>query len=62
MDSITKIENDLSSSLQKLANDLQKVSIVPEISLNRFQDSLTPYIHQENDNKLYPTSGDGRKN
>lgn len=61
MDSITKIENDLSSSLQKLANDLQKVSIVPEISLNRFQDSLTPYIHQENDNKLYPTSGDGRK-
>ena len=61
MDSIKQFENNLLDSYKRFNDDSTEIALVPEVSLNRFQDNLIPYIHQKDDDTLYPTSGDGRK-
>ncbi|OPJ62567.1 ATP-dependent nuclease [Clostridium oryzae] len=58
---IKSFEEKIAPEYQKFRNDKISVSVKSEIAVKGLYSNIVPYIKQENDDLLYPTSGEGRK-
>lgn len=58
---VTNFEEKITPKYNKFRNEHIAVSIKSEISVKGFFTNIIPYIKDDNDSNLYPTSGEGRK-
>lgn len=58
---IKKFEEDIAPEYQDFKEEEISISIKSEIAIKGLYSNLIPYIRQGVDERLYPTSGDGRK-
>lgn len=58
---IKEFENKVTPEYRKFRNDKVSVSVKSEIAIKGLYSNIIPYIKQEGDSNLYPTSGEGRK-
>lgn len=58
---IKSFENRITPEYNHLKNDNIQVSVKSEIAVKGLYSNVVPYIKQDNDGELYPTSGEGRK-
>ncbi|WP_338653517.1 AAA family ATPase [Sporosarcina psychrophila] len=58
---IKEFQNVLTEEYHLLKKEAIKIELKSEMAINGYFDDLTPYIKKDNDDNLYPTSGDGRK-
>lgn len=58
---IKEFENKITPEYKKFRNDNVSVSVKSEIAIKGIYSNIIPYIKQEGDANLYPTSGEGRK-
>ena len=58
---IKEFEDRITPEYQKFRDEGISVSIKSEIAVKGLYSNIIPYIKQDNDNNLYPTSGEGRK-
>lgn len=61
MEVIQSFQDTITKQYKKLKNEKIKIEMKSEITINGYFGNLIPYIKKENDNNIYPTSGDGRK-
>ncbi|WP_042348177.1 ATP-dependent nuclease [Bacillus massiliigorillae] len=61
MEVIKKFQENLTSEYKKLKKENISIEMKSEISINGYFGNLIPYLKRENDDNIYPTSGDGRK-
>ena len=59
---IKEFEDKITPEYQKFRDEGISVSIKSEIAVKGLYSNIIPYIKQDNDNNLYPTAGEGRKN
>ena len=57
---IKSFENRITPEYNHLKNDNIQVSVKSEIAVKGLYSNVVPYIKQDNDGELYPTSGEGR--
>lgn len=58
---VKSFEAKVTPELNKFRDEHTAISLESEVAINGLYSSLTPFIRQENNDKLYPTSGEGRK-
>lgn len=58
---IKTFENKIISEYQKFRNENITISIKSEIAIKGIYSNIIPYIKKNDDESLYPTSGEGRK-
>lgn len=58
---VKKFETKITPEYKKFRNDKVSVSVKSEIAIKGLYSNIIPYIKQDNDANLYPTSGEGRK-
>lgn len=58
---IKEFENKIAPEYNKFRNEGVSISIKSEIAVKGLYSNVMPYIKQNNDDKLYPTAGEGRK-
>lgn len=58
---IKEFEDKLTPEYQKFHDERISVSIKSELAVKGLYSNIIPYIRQDNDDNLYPTSGEGRK-
>jgi len=58
---IKNFEDKISTEYKKFKNDNITISVKSEISINGIYSNIIPYIKKNEDELLYPTSGEGRK-
>lgn len=58
---IKNFEDKISAEYKKFKNDNITISVKSEISINGIYSNIIPYIKKNEDELLYPTSGEGRK-
>ena len=58
---IKAFEEKIAPEYKKFRHDDISVSVKSEIAVKGLYSNIVPYIKQETDNSLYPTSGEGRK-
>lgn len=58
---IKAFEKKIAPEYKKFRHDDISVSVKSEIAVKGLYSNIVPYIKQETDNSLYPTSGEGRK-
>lgn len=58
---VTSFEKTITPKYNKFRNENISVSIKSEISVKGFFTNIIPYIKDDSDSNLYPTSGEGRK-
>ncbi len=58
---IKEFENKVTPEYKKFRNDKISISVKSEIAIKGLYSNIIPYIKQEGDSNLYPTSGEGRK-
>jgi putative ATP-dependent endonuclease of OLD family len=58
---IKEFEERITPEYKKFRNEGVTVSIKSEIAVKGLYSNIIPYIKQDGDNNLYPTSGEGRK-
>ncbi|KZE36450.1 ATP-dependent endonuclease [Bhargavaea cecembensis] len=61
MDVINNFEGEITREYQSLKHENIRLTIKSEMAINGYFSDLKPYIKREDDDNLYPTSGDGRK-
>ncbi|WP_026561596.1 AAA family ATPase [Bacillus sp. J37] len=61
MDIINNFEKEITKEYYSLKNEEIELTIKSEMAINGYFSDLRPYIKKNNDDNLYPTSGDGRK-
>lgn len=58
---IQSFQNTITAEYKKLKKEEITIEMKSEITINGYFGNLIPYIKRENDDNVYPTSGDGRK-
>lgn len=58
---IREFEKKVTPGYKKFRNENISVAIKSEIAVKGLYSNIVPYIKQDNDSNLYPTSGEGRK-
>lgn len=58
---IKEFEERITPEYKKFRNEGVTISIKSEIAVKGLYSNIIPYIKQDGDNNLYPTSGEGRK-
>lgn len=58
---IQSFQRILTDEYKKLKKEKIQIEMKSEITINGYFGNLIPYIKKENDDNIYPTSGDGRK-
>lgn len=58
---VKEFEKLITPEYQKFRNDNISISVKSEIAVKGLYSNIVPYIKQESDDFLYPTSGEGRK-
>lgn len=61
MELIQEFQETLTSEYKTLKTEEIKIEMKSEMAINGYFSDLIPYIKRNNDDKHYPTSGDGRK-
>ncbi|WP_026830092.1 ATP-dependent nuclease [Exiguobacterium antarcticum] len=61
MNIIKNFQLMLTKEYQELKKEEIKIELKSEMAIKGYFNDLTPYIKKNNDDNLYPTSGDGRK-
>ncbi len=61
MDMIKDFQEILTEEYHALRREKISIELKSEMAIKGYFDDLIPYIKKANDDKLYPTSGDGRK-
>ncbi|WP_318509111.1 ATP-dependent nuclease [Bacillus sp. T3] len=61
MEVIQSFQSTITSEYKKLKKENISIEMKSEISINGYFGNLIPYIKRDNDDNIYPTSGDGRK-
>lgn len=61
MNLIQSFQNTITNEYKKLKNENISIEMKSELSINGYFTNLVPYIKKDNDDNMYPTSGDGRK-
>jgi len=61
MEMIKEFQTTLTGEYHDLRKEKVTIELKSEMAIKGYFDDLIPYIKKENDDKLYPTSGDGRK-
>lgn len=59
---IKEFEGRLTPEYKKFHDEGISVSIKSEIAIKGLYSNVIPYIKQDDDDNLYPTAGEGRKN
>lgn len=59
---IRAFEEKIAPEYKKFRHDDISVSVKSEIAVKGLYSNIVPYIKQDTDDSLYPTSGEGRKN
>ncbi|UZD44889.1 ATP-dependent nuclease [Peribacillus frigoritolerans] len=58
---IKEFQNILTDEYHSLKKEDIKIELKSEMAIKGYFNDLTPYIKKDNDDNLYPTSGDGRR-
>lgn len=58
---IKRFEKQIAPEYKKFRHEDVSVSVKSEIAVKGVYSNIVPYIKRDNDNSLYPTSGEGRK-
>lgn len=58
---IKEFQKILTDEYHSLKKEDIEIELKSEMAIKGYFDDLTPYIKKDNDNNLYPTSGDGRR-
>lgn len=58
---VQSFQGKLTPSYRKMRDENVSISIRSDFTLNSPYSNIVPFIHQENDDNEYPTSGEGRK-
>jgi putative ATP-dependent endonuclease of the OLD family len=58
---IQTFQDTITEEYKKLKKEKITIEMKSEITINGYFGNLIPYIKRENDENIYPTSGDGRK-
>ena len=58
---IQSFQDTITDEYKKLKKEKISIEMKSEITINGYFSNLIPYIKRENDDNVYPTSGDGRK-
>ncbi|MED0998342.1 AAA family ATPase [Bacillus mobilis] len=58
---IQSFQDTITDEYKKLKKEKITIEMKSEITINGYFGNLIPYIKRENDDNIYPTSGDGRK-
>lgn len=58
---IKKFEKKISPEYKKFRHESVSVSVKSEIAVKGLYSNIVPYIKEDDDDSLYPTSGEGRK-
>lgn len=58
---VKEFESKITPEYQKFRNEGVSVSVKSEIAVKGLYSNIIPYIKQDGDDNLYPTSGEGRK-
>lgn len=58
---IKEFQKILTDEYHSLKKEDIKIELKSEMAIKGYFDDLTPYIKKDNDDNLYPTSGDGRR-
>ncbi|MBW0931379.1 ATP-dependent nuclease [Priestia megaterium] len=58
---IQTFQTNITEEYKKLKEEDISIEMKSEISINGYFGNLIPYIKRDNDDNIYPTSGDGRK-
>lgn len=61
MEVMQKFQKELTTEYHQLKKENITIELQSEMAIKGFFGDIRPYIKKEGDNKLYPTSGDGRK-
>lgn len=61
MSVIQSFQTTITDEYKKLKNERINIEMKSELSINGYFGNLIPYIKRDNDDNIYPTSGDGRK-
>ncbi|EJS02226.1 ATP-dependent nuclease [Bacillus cereus] len=61
MEVIQSFQTTITKEYKKLKKEDISIEMKSELSINRYFGNLIPYIKRDNDENIYPTSGDGRK-
>ncbi|MET3548345.1 putative ATP-dependent endonuclease of OLD family [Paenibacillus favisporus] len=61
MSVIQTFQSTITDEYKKLKNERISIEMKSELSINGYFNNLIPYIKRDNDENIYPTSGDGRK-
>jgi len=61
MDVMQKFQEELTHEYHQLKKENITIELQSEMAIKGFFSDIRPYIKKEGDDKLYPTSGDGRK-
>lgn len=60
LDSVKKIDEEITNSLKKF-NVSYEIKVATTLGLKRIYDDLKIFTKQDNEDRIYPTAGDGRK-
>lgn len=61
MEVIQNFERIITNEYRKLKNEDIRIEMKSELTVNSYFGNLIPYIKKDDDDNIYPTSGDGRK-
>ncbi|URN93087.1 MAG: AAA family ATPase [Candidatus Pristimantibacillus lignocellulolyticus] len=61
MNLIQAFQTTITEEYKKLKTENISIEMKSELSINGYFTNLIPYIKKDNDDNIYPTSGDGRK-
>ncbi|OME75932.1 ATP-dependent endonuclease [Paenibacillus sp. FSL A5-0031] len=61
MNLIQTFQTTITEEYKKLKTENINIEMKSELSINGYFSNLIPYIKRDNDDNIYPTSGDGRK-
>jgi len=61
MNVIQSFQTSITEEYKKLKKEKINIEMKSELSINGYFSNLIPYIKKDNDDNIYPTSGDGRK-
>ncbi|WDH85425.1 ATP-dependent nuclease [Paenibacillus urinalis] len=61
MSLIQSFQTTITEEYKKLKNEHINIEMKSELSISGYFSNLIPYIKRDNDDNIYPTSGDGRK-
>ena len=61
LEKVKRLQNSITAEFKNISSQELNICLKSEFALNGLYKSLTPYILENKDEDLYPTSGEGRK-